>query len=68
MDINVISSDIDGAELRREERKNPWHSRCYGNHDEAKIMDAGKKAAKGGSVWTLPDGTWERIFKNIRRD
>lgn len=57
-DVRVISSDIDGAALRREKRLNRRHLRCDGKADDAEINEAiqGK-----GRSWSL-GAAWERIF------
>ncbi len=62
MRVHVISSDLDGAELRREKHKTPMHTRVTGTHDEAVLMEADQRAGKG-QTWTLPEGAWDRIFK-----
>lgn len=59
--INVISSNLDGAELRREKNKNSMHIRCDGTHDEADIKEASDRASRG-KVYVLPSGAYERIF------
>jgi hypothetical protein len=57
MDINVISVDLDGAELRKEKRKNPMHTRCDGTADEGNIKEASERATKG-KTWVLPVQRW----------
>ena len=63
MDVNVISSYIDGAELKREKRKNPMHTRATGKHDEQVIKEACVRASRKSLSFALPDGAWERIFR-----
>lgn len=58
METRVISSDIDGAALRREKRLNPRHLRCDGKADDAEINEA---IQSKGRSWTL-GAAWERIF------
>lgn len=59
-DLRVISSELDGADLRREKGKNSRHLRCDGKNDDAEINDAiqGSK----GKGWSLPSQAWDRIF------
>ncbi len=58
--INVISSDLDGAQLRREKAKNRYHARCDGKEDseqfQAAINGLGKKQ------YSIPAHMWEAIF------
>ena len=57
----VISADLDGAELRREQHNNPNHVRCSGKADQdvvKEIIDAGGRK----SMIALPLGAWDRIF------
>ena len=61
MDIAVISSDTDGADLRRKKRSNPYHARCDGKHDEQEINEAIDRSLKGG-YWTISNEAYERIF------
>ncbi len=58
METRVISSDIDGAALRREKRLNSRHLRCDGNADDAEINEA---IQSKGTSWSLGDA-WDRIF------
>jgi len=57
----VISADLDGAELRREKRKNPYHVRCDGKADDQDINDAIQSVNKSAR-WTILADVWERIF------
>ncbi len=61
MDIKVISSDIDGARLRKEKRDAQYHIRCDGKHDEAEVNDALKSSQRGMAI-CIADRDWERIF------
>ena len=58
----MISSDIDGAALRREKRQ-PRHIRCDGKADDAEINEA---IQSKGTSWTLPAEAWERVFGGSR--
>ena len=58
MDIKVISSEVDGARLRKE-KSSKYYSICDGSKDEEKINEA--LAHKGG-MWGFPRDAWERIF------
>jgi len=62
MDITVISSGKDGAELRMEKTKNAHFIVCDGKYDDADINEASCHVSKG-QRWTLPDGAWENIFR-----
>lgn len=59
-EIKVISSDMDGAELRREMNKNGYHARCDGRGDDAQINEALKHV--GVSQFTISGDRWEQIF------
>lgn len=59
--VNVISSNLDGAELRREERKNSYFTRCKGSSDDVNINEAISSCNKGKHYTTNPEA-WERIF------
>jgi len=58
--INVISSDLDGAQLRREIHKNSYFARCDGKEDNEQIQDSITYVGK--ELFSLPDGVWERVF------
>ena len=58
--INVISSDLDGAQLAREMHKNSYHARCYGKRDDGQIQDA--IGHLGKSLFSIPAERWEAIF------
>lgn len=60
-EVRVISSQFDGAALRREKNKNPMHACCNGTHDEDIIQEASERSAKG-KLYVLPSGAYERIF------
>jgi len=61
--IRVISGQKDGADLRREQRKERYYSRCDGTADNDEINEAIQNANKGMRV-TMPwrDGQFEQIF------
>jgi hypothetical protein len=59
--IKVISSDKDGADLRREESGNKYYSRCDGKADDQQINEAIQSAGKDLSFF-IPANDWERIF------
>ena len=61
--IRVISGQKDGADLRREQRKERYYSRCDGTADNDEINEAIQSANKGMRV-TMPwrDGQFEQIF------
>ncbi len=58
-DITVISSDLDGADLRRKQRGR--FVRCYGRRDEEDIQDAVNTAHRGRQ-FVLRGDDWDRIF------
>ena len=58
--INVISADLDGAQLQREKAKNSYHARCDGREDNEQIQDAIDHVGKG--VFTIPAKRWDAIF------
>ena len=58
MDIKVISSEIDGARLRKE-KSSKYYSVCDGSKDNDNINEA--LSHKGGG-WSVPREAWERIF------
>ena len=60
-EIKVISSDIDGAELRREKVHNKYHDRCYGKADQENINDALITSGKS-RLWSISQDAWDRIF------
>ena len=62
MEIKVVSSDVDGAQLRRHKRSNPYHTRCTGKHDDDEISEAINHAGRG-KVWFIASKAWERIFE-----
>ena len=61
--IRVISGQKDGADLRREQRKERYYSRCDGTADNDEINEAIQNANKG-MMWAVPwrDGQFEQIF------
>jgi len=59
--ISVISSDIDGADLRRRERANPHFTRCKGKDDDGNIQEALSSYNKERQ-YTINSDAWERIF------
>lgn len=58
--INVISADLDGAQLRREKVLNSYHARCDGREDTEQIQDAIDHV--GTKVFSIPAKRWEAIF------
>ena len=58
--VSVISSELDGAELRREKQKNNRYLYCDGGADDAEINEA--LIGVNHTLFVLPDGAWERIF------
>ena len=59
--IRVISGDKDGADLRREQRKERYYSRCDGTADDCEINEALQNANKG-MTWAVRAEDYERIF------
>jgi len=59
--IRVISGDKCGADLRREQRKERYYSRCDGTADNDEINEAIQGANKG-MMWAVPAKRWEEIF------
>jgi len=59
-EIHVILDGMDGAELRREKQKNPYHARCDGKQDNEQIQDAVDHV--GTHQFSIPGAIWERIF------
>jgi len=59
-DVTVISSDKDGAELRRIKARNPYHVRATGTRDEGVINDA--IDGSESRVFLGLGEAWERIF------
>lgn len=59
--IRVISSDKDGADLRREVVRNKYHVRCYGTSDDREISEA--ISSLGVKQYSGLGDNWERIFK-----
>jgi hypothetical protein len=58
--IKVISSDKDGAELRREKKENRYHIRCNGSNDNDHINEAISSVNR--SQWGSLGSAWDRIF------
>ena len=59
--IRVISSDKDGADLRRDMARHKYHVRCHGVKDDGQINEA--IASLGNSKLHFGLGkNWERIF------
>jgi hypothetical protein len=56
--ITVISSDKDGADLRREQLHR--HVRCDGKTDGEQITEVANSLGK--RLWTVQAEDWERIF------
>jgi len=62
--IRVISGNKDGADLRREQRKNPMHLRCDGTADNHEINEAIQNANKG-MMFAFRAEDYERIFGKV---
>jgi len=63
--IRVISGQKDGADLRREQRKARYYSRCDGTADNDEINEAIQNANKG-MMWAVPAKRWQEIFGSGR--
>lgn len=61
MNIKVISSDLDGAQLRREKMASPRYICCKGKRDNEEINEALTSSSKG-KQFNIPSSIWERIF------
>ena len=59
-EVRVISSDKDGADLRREKRKSRYHVQCDGTADDCEINEA-IQSLGGQSMFTSAED-YERIF------
>lgn len=59
-EIRVISSDKDGADLRREERKSRYYTRCDGAADDGEINEA-IQSLRGQSMFVSAED-YDRIF------
>ena len=59
-EVKVISSDIDGSDLRRKKARARHYVRCDGKADEQEINDA--LASAGKTSWNISAEDWERIF------
>jgi hypothetical protein len=65
MEMYVISKEKDGAELRREKRKNPYHTVCKEDNSSLEINEAMDRCA-GGYKWAFSEKAkmaWDRIFR-----
>lgn len=58
--IVVISSNIDGAQLRREKYKNSYHTRCDGKKDQEQFNEAIVHA--GTMQYSISSERWDDIF------
>jgi hypothetical protein len=64
MDLNILSSDLDGQELRREELSSPRFLRCDKSSDDEEIMTAVEAVSSARSLQIKIDpARWEAIFK-----
>ncbi len=61
MNVRVISQEVDGAELRREQARNQYHARCDGREDNEQIQDALDRSVKGAFMAVRAED-YERIF------
>lgn len=59
-EIRVILSQMDGAELRREKRKNRYYTRCDGTADDCETNEA--IHSLGGKAHFFRAEDYERIF------
>jgi len=59
-EVSVISSDLDGAELRRKKGQNSRYLRCDGHADDGEINEA--IAGVGRRQFRGLGAAWERIF------
>ena len=59
-EVAVISSDLDGAQLRREQSKGKYFIRCDGKEDNEQIQDAIDHLGK--CQFSVPAEGWEAIF------
>ncbi len=64
-EVRVISSDKDGADLRREKAKSRYHVRCDGKADDREINDA-IQGVGGQQFLGLSAEDYERIFGGDR--
>jgi hypothetical protein len=63
VDVQLISSDIDGAELRQMKRDHPNHLRCDGRLDNEEIAEAVNLIENPkGKQFSIPAQLWDRIF------
>lgn len=60
-DVTVIASEIDGAELKREKKRNRQYLRCDGEGDQHEIQEALDRSNKS-ATWAGLGDAWERIF------
>lgn len=58
--VYVISGDHDGAELRRQKRKNEYHVRCTGKDDDQVIQEVIN--TQRAMTYSIPAQAWDRIF------
>ena len=58
--ISVISSDLDGRELRKEKNKNLRYLRCDGKEDNEQMQEA--LDGVGKYLWSIPSRRWLQIF------
>ena len=59
--VNVISADLDGAQLGRRKRMNSLCVRCEGKNDDQNIQDA-IYTSQRGCVYSIRSEDWERVF------
>jgi hypothetical protein len=59
-EIKIISSNKDGAELRREKISTKYTVRCDGKADDEEIQDALSEA--GTKKWFGLGTAWDRVF------
>ncbi|MDD5700435.1 MAG: hypothetical protein PHU23_00170 [Dehalococcoidales bacterium] len=58
-EVRAISSELEGAELRREKGKNRYFTRTSGNNDNEQLNEA---LHHNQHNLFIPRSIWERIF------
>lgn len=58
--VKVISSDIDGADLRKEKNRNKYFVRCYGKKDNEELNEALESIKS--NKWSISGKMWDKIF------
>ena len=60
-EINVLSSDLDGAELHNKKARYPRYNRCDGKDDNEEIQEAINSV--GITSMFISANDWKRIFR-----